>query len=77
MEKPIRGSAQIPDHVMVTINGNAETQMAVTWRTSTDIENGFVLYRTADGEVMRQDAAKDLFVSDIDESHIFSALLTS
>ena len=76
MEKPIRGSAQIPDHVMVSINGDAETQMAVTWRTSTDIENGFVLYRTENGELMRCDATKELFVSDIDESNIFSALLT-
>ena len=76
MEKPIRGSAQLPDHIMVSSNGDAATQMAVTWRTSTDIENGFVLYRTADGELMRCDASKDLFVSDIDESHIFSALLT-
>ena len=76
MEKPVRGSAKLPDHIMVTINGDAATQMAVTWRTSTDIESGYVLYKTADGELMRRDAVKELFVSDIDESYIFSALLT-
>ena len=76
MEKPIRGSAQMPDHIMISINGDAETQMAVTWRTSTDISEGYVLFRTEKGEEKRCDASKDLFVSDIDESHIFSALLT-
>ena len=76
MEKPIRGSQKLPDHIMISINGDAETQMAVTWRTCTEIENGYVLFRTENGEEKRCDAVKDLFVSDIDESYIYSALLT-
>ena len=76
MEKPIRGSSPAPDHIMVSINGDACTQMAVTWRTSTDTENGYVLYRAEnEKEFSRCDAPHDLFVSDIDESHIFSVLL--
>ena len=78
MTKPIRGSAPSPDHIMISINGDACTQMAVTWRTSTDVENGYVLYKeNGQGEEMRCDAAKELFVSDIDENYIFSALLTN
>ena len=38
--KKIRGSQNNPDHIMLTINGDARTSMTVTWRTSSDIENG-------------------------------------
>ncbi len=76
MEKPVRGSQKQPDHIMISFNGDASTQMAVTWRTSTETENGYVLYKTADGEVKKCEAEKEYFKSDIDESHIFSALLT-
>lgn len=77
MVKPIRGSSCSPDHIMVSINGDACTQMAVTWRCCTDIQSGYVLFRE-DGadDVMRCDAAVELFVSDIDESNLFSVLLT-
>lgn len=77
MQKPIRGSGVAPDHIMLSINGNAETCMAVTWRTCTDIKDGYVLFRAKDSnEINRCDAQYHPFVSDIDESHIFSAQLS-
>lgn len=77
MKNVVRGSQPMPDHIMISINGNPETCMAVTWRTSTDITDGYVLYRE-DGsdELKRCDAQYHPFVSDIDESHIFSSHLT-
>ncbi len=76
MEKPIRGSALMPDHIMISINGNPETCMAVTWRTCTDITVGYVLYRAeGSNETIRCDAQHHPFISDIDESNIFSAHL--
>ncbi len=38
--KPPRGSTQQPDHIFISINGDAKTSMTVTWRTSVDIKNG-------------------------------------
>ena len=78
MIKPIRGSSHNPDHIMVSINGDACTHMAVTWRCSTDITSGYVLFREdgTDNE-LRCDASVELFVSDIDESNLFSVLLTN
>ena len=77
MQKPERGSGVYPDHIMLSINGNPESCMAVTWRTCTDIDNGYVLYH-AEGsdDILRCDASYHPFVSDIDESHIFSAHLS-
>lgn len=74
--KPIRGSAPQPDHIMISIYGDAKTSMAVTWRTNTDIKNGYVEYREDGSEtVLRTDAATEVFESDIDISNIFWAHL--
>ncbi|MGN0635991.1 MAG: fibronectin type III domain-containing protein [Acutalibacteraceae bacterium] len=75
-KKPVRGSADQPDHIMLSINGNAETSMAVTWRTRCENTVGYVLYR-AEGsdEVLRTDAATEIFESDIDCSSMFWAHL--
>ena len=43
--KPARGSTPQPDHIMISIYGDAKTSMAVTWRTSTDVEYGYAEYR--------------------------------
>ncbi len=62
---------------MVSINGDAATCMAVTWRTDSDIKEGYVLYREDGSDsYSRVDAQTDLFVSDIDESSMFWAHLT-
>ena len=42
--KPVRGSTEQPDHIMLSIKGDAATSMTVTWRTCTDIKEGYVLY---------------------------------
>ena len=44
-KKPVRGSASMPDHIMLSISDDAKTTMTVTWRTSTDINSGYVLCR--------------------------------
>lgn len=75
--KPVRGSTCMPDHIMLSISGDACTTMTVTWRTSTDIGNGYVLYREDGSDtVMRCDADTDVFESDIDISNMFWAKLT-
>ena len=43
--KPVRGSTEQPDHIMLSIKGDAATSMTVTWRTCTDIKEVYVLYR--------------------------------
>ena len=47
--KPVRGSTVKPDHIMLSISDDACTTMTVTWRTCTDIENGYVLCTVCDG----------------------------
>lgn len=67
--KPWCGSTPAPDHIMISINGDAKTSMAVTWRTSVDVETGCVLYRE-DGTdtVMKAESVNEVFESDIDIS---------
>ena len=60
---------------MVSINGDASSSMAVTWRTCTDIKNGYVEYRAADGDTFTAHADYEVFESDIDISNIFSVRL--
>lgn len=74
--KKIRGSQKSPDHIMLSINGNAETSMTVTWRTCTETESGYALYREPGGEWHRADAQVSRFDSDMDSSNIFSAHMT-
>ncbi len=75
-QKPVRGSTPAPDHIMLSISGDAATTMTVTWRTSTDVTQGYVLYRAEGSEaLLRADAVSDVFTSDIDESRIFWAKL--
>lgn len=75
-EKPARGSMPQPDHIMISLNGDARTCMAVTWRTSTDITDGYVLYRE-DGtdEYKKHIVETEVFESDIDISNMFWAKL--
>lgn len=75
INKPVRGSTKMPDHIMISINGDAATCMAVTWRTDIEIKNGFVLYHEDGGESLKQDAVFEQFNSDIDKSNIFWAQL--
>lgn len=75
--KPPRGSKCEPDHIFLSINGDAKTSMTVTWRTCTDIKNGYSLCRKdGEKEYLRFDAVTDVFKSDIDESNMFWAHMT-
>ncbi len=75
--KPQRGSTPMPDHIFITINGNPETSMTVSWRTSVDVKIGYALCRK-DGETeyKKFDAETDVFESDIDISNMFWVNMT-
>lgn len=76
-EKPFRGSQSQPDHIFISIADDAKTTMNVTWRTSTDVEIGYVLYReNGSDKVKRTDAETETFKSDIDVSNMFWAKLS-
>lgn len=44
-----RRSTPRPDHIMLSICGDARHTMCVSWRTSRDAEDGYILYARADG----------------------------
>ncbi len=72
--KPPRGSTQQPDHIFISINGDAKTSMTATWRTSVDITEGYALCRKDGAEsYTRYNAETGYFKSDIDESNMFWA----
>ena len=72
--KPARGSTPQPDHIFISIKGDAKTSMTVTWRTSVDVASGYALVRE-DGktDLVKFEATTDYFKSDIDESNMFWA----
>lgn len=73
--KPERGSTPQPDHIMLSFCGDAKTTMAVTWRTSVDVEDGYMLFSPAEGgEEVRVDAINSRFESDIDISYMHWAI---
>ncbi len=74
--KPPRGSSAAPDHIMLSIRGDAKTGMAVTWRTDETAAPGYLLLRPEWGgerETVRFDAVTRRFESDIDVSLIHTA----
>lgn len=76
--KNFRGSKNLPDHIMLSINGNAETSMTVTWRACTNIDSGYVLYREIGCDKWHKAAADTgRFDSDMDSSNIFWAHMTN
>ncbi len=69
--KPDKGSCPQPDHIMLSFCGDAKTEIAVTWRTSTDVPDGYMLFTPLDGsEETRVDSINREFKSDIDISMI-------
>jgi hypothetical protein len=62
-----RKSTKQPDHIMLSICGDAKHEMCVTWRTSRDIETGYMLISEADkDEFRRVDAVNKEVKTDID-----------
>ena len=70
----LRLATEKPDHIMVSISGDAKTSMTVTWRSSTDVESGYVEYYEKDGEKKRVNAIVKPFKSDVNTSNIFWAI---
>lgn len=66
-----------PDHIMVSFSGDAKTSMSVTWRTSTDVEDGYVLYHEKDSIDCKTAAITKVFKSDVNESNIHWAVLSN
>ncbi len=62
-----------PDHIMLSINGDPRYTMTVTWRTSADVENGYLEFYERGGEKFRADAVTKVFKSDINTSNIHFA----
>ncbi len=72
-----RFATQKPDHVMVSISGDAKTSMTVTWRASTDVKNGYLEYYEKGGEKQIVEAIVKPFKSDVNTSNIFWATPTN
>lgn len=68
-----RFATEKPDHIMVSINGDARHTMTVTWRASADVSEGYLEFYEKDGEMMRANAVVKPFKSDVNTSNIFWA----
>lgn len=68
-----RFSTEKPDHIMVSISGDAKTSMTVTWRASASVNGGYLEYYEKGGEKKRVDAIVKPFKSDVNTSNIFWA----
>ena len=56
-EKSQGFATENPDHIMISINGDACHQMAITWRTDISVKDGYVEYREENTEeVFRKDS---------------------
>ncbi len=71
-----RFATEKPDHIMVSISGDAKTSMTITWRSSIDVTEGYVEYYEKGGEKKRADAIVKPFKSDVNTSNIFWATPT-
>ncbi len=68
-----RFATEKPDHIMVSISGDAKTSMTVTWRSSIEVESGYIEYYEKNGEKSRAEAIVKPFRSDVNTSNIFWA----
>ena len=76
--KPERGSTPSPDHIMLSFCGDAKTEMAITWRTSADVDSGYILYRKKDSSDWTKAESKVRFKeTDIDISNYHSVRLSA
>ena len=67
--KPERGSGLYPDHIMLAFCGDAKTEMAVAWRTGTEIENGYIEYaKIGSDKIMTAQSISEIKETDIDIS---------
>ncbi len=71
----LRLATEKPDHIMVSISGDAKTSMTVTWRSSIEVESGYVEYYEKNGEKKTAQAIVKPFKSDVNTSNIFWGVL--
>lgn len=71
-----RFATEKPDHIMVSISGDAKTEMTVTWRAAKEVGEGYAEFYEKGGEKRRVDAITEIFKSDVSESRLFWARLT-
>ncbi len=69
----LRLATEKPDHIMVSISGDAKTSMTVTWRSSLDVKSGYIEYYEKGGEKKKAPATVKPFKSDVNTSNIFWA----
>ena len=75
--KPERGSTTAPDHLMLSFCGDAKTESAITWRTSAEVDSGYVLYRKEDSsEWIKAESRVRYKETDIDKSNYHSVKLS-
>ena len=75
-EPNLRLAKKQPDHIMVSIFADPASSMAVTWRTSEDIQDGFVeFYEEGKTEKFTVKAVTKPFKSDVNTSSIHFARL--
>lgn len=74
------GASKHPDHIALSITGNAVNSMTITWRTDTTITAGIVQYQSTSGfnKALQQTKADSaIFSTDLGTERIFSATLYS
>lgn len=75
--KPERGSTPNPDHIMLSFCGNPKTEAAVIWRTSVEVDSGYINFKKEnESDWQRHDAECRQKESDIDISNYHSVKLS-
>lgn len=75
--KPERGSTPNPDHIMLSFCGNPKTEAAVIWRTSVEVDSGYINFKKEnESDWRRLDAECRQKESDIDISNYHSVKLS-
>ncbi len=75
--KPERGSTPCPDHIMLSFCGDPKTEAAVIWRTSVEVDSGFINFRKEnETDWCRLNADCRRKESDIDISNYYSVRLS-
>ncbi len=69
----LRLATEKPDHIMLSISGDARYSMTVTWRMNKESKSGYVEYYEKDGDKNITAAIVKPFKSDVDTSNIFFA----
>lgn len=76
--KPERGSAKAPDHIMLSFCGDPHREMAVSWRTNTEIRKGKLILKDSSRNIIKEiNAVSREKETDIDISIYHSVIIDS